>query len=199
MPAWPLKRKSKSKPKPRTFLEQKKIMNLRNKFRLLVATVSLWFISLVDWIKNAVGATRETVEFANIAEGQSVTGMKAYIADAAIANRYSIVIFGSDQYHCAIGAANTEAPLGVATDSVATADLSVPINVAVFGACVGTQKVVLGGTVAAGDYLQSNGDGTAIKLKTTTGTWYKIGRALAAGVSGDTIEFAPCLPDSITI
>ena len=42
--------------------------------------------------------------------------------------------------------------------------------------------------------LQSNGDGTAIKLLTTTGTFYNLGRALMAGVSGDVIEFAHTFP-----
>jgi hypothetical protein len=55
-------------------------------------------------------------------------------------------------------------------------------------------KVALGGTVAAGDMLQSNGDGTAIKLLTTTGTFYNIGRALQAGVAGDIIEFQHSFP-----
>lgn len=138
------------------------------------------------------------VQFCNIAEGTSVTGNKAYIPDAAI-SRYNLVKQGSDDVHVAVSAANTDIPLGVTTDEVATADIATPINVAVFGACVGTQRIALGGTVAAGDFLQSNGDGTAIKLKTTTGSWYKIGRALMAGVSGDTIEFSPCMPDLIVV
>ena len=68
------------------------------------------------------------------------------------------------------------------------------VNVALLGCANGTLKVVLGGSVNAGDLLQSNGDGTAIKLLTTTGTFYCIGRALMSGVSGDTIEFAHCFP-----
>jgi hypothetical protein len=60
-------------------------------------------------------------------------------------------------------------------------------------------KVQCGGTVAAGDLLQSNGDGTAIKLKTTTGSWYYFGRALQAGASGDIIEFAPTLPVKVVV
>lgn len=137
---------------------------------------------------------RAGARFANIAEGQASTGFKSYIADAALTNRYSVVIQGVTDTSVAIGAANTEIPLGVATDSVETANIDVPVTVGLLGVANGTLKVVLGGTVAAGDLLQSNGDGTAIKLKTTTGTWYIIGRALMAGVSGDTVEFAHCFP-----
>lgn len=139
------------------------------------------------------------VHFANIAEGTAGTGNKSYIADAAIPNRFSLVIIGSVATNCAIGAANTEIPLGITTDSVATADLDVPVNVAILGAANGTMRCTLGGTVAAGDFLQSNGDGTVITLKATTGTWYNIGRALMAGVSGDVIEFAHCVPIKVVI
>jgi hypothetical protein len=84
--------------------------------------------------------------------------------------------------------------LGVCTDSVETSNLEVAVNVALLGNATGTLKVVLGGTVTAGDFLQSNGDGTAIKLLTTTGTFYNIGRALQSGVAGDTIEFMHTFP-----
>ncbi len=68
------------------------------------------------------------------------------------------------------------------------------VNIALLGVANGTLKVALGGTVAAGDMLQSNGDGTASKLLTTTGTFYNVGRALQAGVAGDIIEFQHSFP-----
>lgn len=151
---------------------------------------------LIGWLPGS--AFRPNVQFANIAEGTSDTGNKPYIPDAAI-SRYNLVKQGSDDVHVAVSAANTDIPLGVTTDSCDASNLDLPINVAVFGAASGTKRIALGGTVAAGDFLQSNGDGTAIKLKTTTGSWYKIGRALMAGVSGDTIEFAPCMPDLVVV
>ena len=134
------------------------------------------------------------VEFANIGEGQASTGNKSYLPDAAIPNRHSLVILGSAATNIAPSAANTDIPLGVCTDAPETANLDVPVNVALLGCAHGTLKVVLGGTVAAGDMLQSNGDGTAIKLLTTTGTFYNLGRALMPGVAGDTIEFAHTFP-----
>ncbi|MDB6022611.1 MAG: hypothetical protein JWQ04_2468 [Pedosphaera sp.] len=134
------------------------------------------------------------ITFCNIAEGTAGTGNKSYLPDAAITNRFNLVIIGSSQNNVTPSAANTDIPLGVCTDAPESTNLDVPVNVAVLGCANGTLKVVLGGTVAAGDMLQSNGDGTAIKLLTTTGTFYNIGRALMAGVAGDTIEFAHSFP-----
>ena len=134
------------------------------------------------------------VLFANIAEGQSGTGNKSYLPDVAITNRFNLVIIGSSQNNITPSAANTDNPLGICTDAPDSTILDVPVNVALLGCANGTLKVVLNGTVNAGDSLQSNGDGTAIKLLTTTGTFYNIGRALMAGVAGDTIEFAHTLP-----
>ena len=138
--------------------------------------------------------SRRRAEFANIAEGSTLTGNKSYLPDAAIANRFNLVIIGSSQNNITPSAANTDIPLGVCTDSPDATNLDVPVNVALLGCSKGTLKVVLGGTVNAGDMLQSNGDGTAIKLLTTTGTFYNIGRALMSGVSGDVIEFAHTFP-----
>lgn len=144
---------------------------------------------------------RRKVEFANnFLEGTHVTGNITLISDSAFTNRYSIVILGSISGNCAPSSANTDIPLGICTDAPQPTDLNnptdldQPVNVALLGATLGTQKVILGGTVARGDMLQSNGDGTSIKLLTTTGTFYNIGRALMAGAAGDTIEFVPTFP-----
>jgi hypothetical protein len=143
-------------------------------------------------VKAILGSSE--VAFANIAEGSAASGNKSYLPDVAITNRYNLVIIGSSQNNVTPSAANTDIPLGVCTDSPDSTLLDVPVNVALLGCSNGTLKVVLGGTVNAGDMLQSNGDGTAIKLLTTTGTFYNIGRALMAGVAGDTIEFSHSFP-----
>jgi hypothetical protein len=132
--------------------------------------------------------------FANIAEGSAATGNKSYLPDIAIANRHTLVIIGSAATSVTPSAANTDIPLGVCTDAAESTSLDVPVSVAILGSANGTLKVVLGGNISAGDFLQSNGDGTAIKLLTTTGTFYNIGRALMAGSAGDTIEFAHTFP-----
>ncbi len=134
--------------------------------------------------------TPPRVQLANIAEGQSSSGNKSYLPDAAIALRYTLVKFGSDQSHIVAGSNNTEIPLGVATDSADAANLDVPVNVALLGSASGTLKAQCGGTVNYGDFLQSKGDGTVQALLATTGTFYRIGRALQSGVAGDVIEFS---------
>jgi hypothetical protein len=130
--------------------------------------------------------------FANIAEGSRQSGNITKLTDAAFTTRFFLVKIGSDSDHVAASAANTDIPLGVCTDEAPGVEELV--NIALLGVANGTLKVALGGTVAAGDMLQSNGDGTAIKLLTTTGTFYNIGRALQAGVAGDIIEFQHSFP-----
>jgi hypothetical protein len=148
-------------------------------------------------LKTALRALRPggaRAAFANIGEGSHGTGNKSYLPDTAIANRFNLVIIGSSQNNITPSSANTDIPLGICTDAPDATLLDVPVNVALLGCANGTLKVVLGGTVTAGNFLQSNGDGTAIALLTTTGTFYNIGRALMSGVAGDTIEFAHTLP-----
>lgn len=145
-------------------------------------------------LHSAFRISRSAISFANIAEGSSWLGNKSYLPDVAITNRFNLVVIGSSQNNVTPSAANTDMPLGVCTDAPESTNLDVPVNVAILGCANGTLKVVLGGTVNAGDLLQSNGDGTAVKLLTTTGTFYCIGRALMSGIAGDTIEFAHSFP-----
>jgi hypothetical protein len=154
------------------------------------------FLNLL-WPRRAAAPTLARARFANIGEGQAGTGNKSYLPDTAIASRYNLVIIGSSQYNITPSSANTDLPLGICTDSPDATLLDVPVNVALLGCANGTLKVVLNGSVNAGDLLQSNGDGTAIKLLTTAGTFYAIGRALMAGVAGDTIEFAHTFPQKV--
>lgn len=123
---------------------------------------------------------------ANIGEGTHGSGQITKLTDAAITGRYKVVKVGSDSAHIAIVAAATDVPLGICPDEASAAEL--PVNVQLFGGGVGTKKCLLGGTVAMNDELSSS-NGTVIKLPVASGTYYVIGRALAAGVSGDTIEF----------
>ena len=165
-------------------------------YRSLFLTLAFFVIG----VRNAFSSRADqTPQFANIGEGQSSTGCKSYFPDAALANRFMIVKIGSDQYHCAATAATTDIPLGIAMDSADAANLDVPINIGLLGCMTGTGKVLLGGTVAAGDFLATGAAGTAVIMPTTTGTWYRIGRALSAGVSGDVIEFAHEVPGKYII
>jgi len=128
---------------------------------------------------------------ANIGEGTHGSGQVTKSTGAAIVGRYKVVKKGADDDHVIIVAAATDVPVGVVGDEASAAEM--PVDVQCFGGGVGTKKVLLGGTVAFWDELSSS-NGTAIKLPTAAGTYYPFGRALQAGVSGDTIEFAPAMP-----
>ncbi|MDB6108263.1 MAG: hypothetical protein JWR69_13 [Pedosphaera sp.] len=133
------------------------------------------------------------VEFANVAEGTHTNGQITRLTDAALATRFFVVKIGSDADHVAVSAANTDIPLGICTDEAPAAEELV--SIALLGAAPGTLKAVAGAAIAAGAFIQSNGDGTVITLKATSGTWYIIGRAItAAAAANDVIEFDPCLP-----
>lgn len=57
-------------------------------------------------------------------------------------------------------------------------------------ALVGVEKCVLGGTVAAGDYVSSDANGKAVTATATAGATTGtriVGQALAAGVAGDLV------------
>ena len=118
--------------------------------------------------------------------GRSLNGLKTYLADAAI-TRNHLVKIGSDAVHVAVSAGATDKTLGIAQDQAEAAEDA--IQVAVLGACHGTQIVIAAAAITLGDWVQSNGDG---KVKTLVATGYAIGRALqAASGDGDLIEIAP--------
>ena len=124
----------------------------------------------------------------NIAEGTH-NGTITKKTDAAIATRFLFGKKGSDDDHIAVCTSDTDNPYGVITDEATAAEEIV--NVALLGAAQETRKITLGGTVAVGDYLTCDANSKGKKLPTASGTYYICGRALMAGVSGDTIEFDP--------
>jgi len=132
--------------------------------------------------------TSPRLAFANIAEGTHA-GNITKKTDGAITTRYLLAKRGSDDDHITPCTAATDIPLGVITDEAAAAEE--PVNMALLGSRGETLRITLGGTVAQGDFLTTDSTGKAQKLPATTGTYYIIGRALAAGVSGDVIEFDP--------
>jgi hypothetical protein len=126
---------------------------------------------------------------------RNLSGIKTYFANSAqtLATtapwtyRYSVVIFGTDQFHCAVGQAAGEVVLGICWD---LPDLPQdPVQVAICDAIQGTSLVVATGVIAAGTFLKSNGDGTVIALGATGATTCMIGTALTASTAtGDYIE-----------
>jgi hypothetical protein len=127
---------------------------------------------------------------------RSESGIKTYFANSAQTlaatapwtYRYSVVIFGSDQWHCAVGQNQGEVPLGVCWDLPDSPQD--PVQVAIVDCIQGTTLVVATGAIAAGTFLKSNGDGTVVAWATGS-TTCMIGVALtASSATGDYIEMA---------
>jgi len=124
--------------------------------------------------------------------GRNSDGIKTMLADAAI-TRGMFVKFGTNEDHVAKTAGATDVPMGIALDDALAAED--PIAVAILGACKGTQLVIAGAAVAVGAHVQATTGGLAITLASTG---FRAGLALQASLaSGDVIEIAPCLAESL--
>lgn len=106
--------------------------------------------------------------------------IQAWKVDAAIAKGKAVKI-GSDDKHVAVGAANTDACIGIIQNAPDTAEDTA--EVAVSG---GGGKGLLGESVAAGQPLCSDTDGSLVKPNALGD--YVIAHAMQAGVSGDLID-----------
>lgn len=131
---------------------------------------------------------------ANIAEGQSLTGMKSYAATSAFATRFRLGKLGANAQSITIVTAATDKPLAVVTDEGAIGDY---VSGQLLGGTVGTQKVALNSTVGLGDSLTPDATGYARTLPTADGVYWVFGIALQAGVAGEVIEFLPSFPKQI--
>jgi len=107
---------------------------------------------------------------------------KSIKCTAALATAYLIAKFGADDDTLAQATASTEELVGVFqhTTSAIGEEVRVMLD--------GISRVVLGGTVARGNYLTSDANGKAVAAAPGAGVnAYVIGQALASGVAGDII------------
>lgn len=107
---------------------------------------------------------------------------KSVKCTAALATAYLIAKFGADDDTLAQATSSTEELVGVFqhTTSVAGDEVRVMLD--------GISRIVLGGTVARGNYLTSDANGKAVAAAPGAGVnAYVIGQALASGVAGDII------------
>lgn len=105
---------------------------------------------------------------------------RSRVAEGAV-GRYRIVKAGTGVKSCVLAAAATDKLLGTSDELPHTAGELVDVAVG------SVPNVVLGGTVAQGDWLTSDANGAAIAT-TTTGNRV-IGYAEIAGVAGDEITY----------
>jgi len=108
--------------------------------------------------------------------------VNTYFCDAAIAKGKAVKI-GTDKQHVAVGAANTDKCIGIAQNTVTTAEDAV--EVAMVG---GGAKGLLGEGVSAGAYLVSHTDGTLVKANTAGD--HVCAMALEDGDASDLINVA---------
>lgn len=108
--------------------------------------------------------------------------IKTYRATSAVGGRL-IVKPGTNDFDVIPAAAATDKLIGVSTEvDAASGDPCDVIH-------TGTAPVKLGGTVAAGDYITSDGAAKGVKCNPSTGTTAQyVGKAIQAGVSGDIID-----------
>lgn len=112
------------------------------------------------------------------------SGNKGYVATAALADGLAVKIASNA---VVVATAATDKIIGVTVGAIAAGET----GTIRLRSAQGTMKVKLGGTVAVGDRITSNGAGALIT--TTTAANEVVGVALEAGVSGDFIEAMPSL------
>lgn len=107
------------------------------------------------------------------------SGNKGYVATAALADGIAVKIASGQ---VVVATAATDKIIGVTLGAIAAGET----GTIRLRSGAGTAKVKLGGTVAVGDAVTSNGAGALIT--TVIAGNQVVGQALEAGVSGDIIE-----------
>lgn len=140
--------------------------------------------------------TAVLISACNIGEG-SWTGSFSKYSDAAIAQRFLLVKFGSDVEHVAINGVN-DRPLGICSDEAAAGGELVAVQF--LSATNTTRKAVASEAIALTDELYTAAGGKVQNLPAGAGTYYKIGRPLqTAAADGDVIAFEPCYPVAVIV
>jgi hypothetical protein len=120
------------------------------------------------------------------------TGLqRTYTIEDSTMELYKGVIYGTAEGSCKKATATGQYPLGVVNnderlnDPLRAGGDQTGRNVSVM--VEGCAEITLGGTVAYGDILVLTAGGLAIKLPTAAGSYFTLGIAEKAGVSGDII------------
>lgn len=123
---------------------------------------------------------------------------KTLKSSAAIATKYLLGKFGADAEHVAVIAAASDKPLGVMSDEASAAEEE--IFVEQLGLTNRTVPMVAKVAIALDADVYSYGDGKVTIKPTAAGTYWRIGRAMAAaGADGDVIEVEPCRPRKLVV
>ena len=157
---------------------------------------------LVERFAAWLGLSREPsggIQFANVGEGTHEKGHKTYLADAATTSRYLIYEQGSTADNCKL-ALGTNEPLGVSDDQPLTNYLDEGIAIKLFGATVGTTRMISDGTVTNGSRvaLLKDGTGRVTVPGGGAGNFRVVGKAIIPSdaniTAGEPIEVIPFQP-----
>lgn len=117
-------------------------------------------------------------------------GTKTEVAGVTLLERDLLVSYNATGNILPAGA-DTDAPIGVATDSAQAGDA---VSVSLLGASANTLKVIAAAPVGAGDFLVAAASGRTAPLPTEPGRYFVIGRALTSAMEGQRIEMDPSFP-----
>jgi hypothetical protein len=153
-----------------------------NLILLLAAVAACFALGLL--IHRLFGGSAR-IEVCNIGEGRHADGHITYIADAAHAERYSLVKRGVGGASSTAICGAADVPIGVSNDEPGAGD---PHRVALFSAA-GTRLMVASAAITQDALLEPAANGRVATAGTGTGTHYIVGRALtAASAAGQFVE-----------
>lgn len=148
-------------------------------------------------VRRAFGVPAGIIAINGISGGRHENARLSLFADDAITTRYYLVKRGSDSNHFAVCAAASDEPLGVCFDQPSDAEYSAGVQL--LGGCSGTVPVVAAETIAADDWLYSNGDGRVQDEPTVAGTFWMVGKAKDGASANQPLEMEPCTPIRVVV
>lgn len=162
-----------------------------NTLTILALIIGLVAIALAcGWLRR--NARDYSICLENVGEGTHDGGRVTLKADAAVGTRYLLAKRGTDVDHVDICGAS-DVPLGVFTDEAAA--IEDQVGVELLGANTRTLLMVASETMTFDDDVYAAASGKVQDLPTGAGTYYKVGKAVSAGVADGLIEVVPCFPE----
>lgn len=148
-------------------------------------------------IASAIYRYRNTVVASNALDsGTHARNALNYVTDGAI-GCYRLVKIGSESTVVDVCGAN-DSPLGITQDEASEANDLIAVHLLGCG-LDGTQKVIASGSITAGAEVYTAADGAVSEKSNTSGSYYKIGKALQAATDGEFVEIVSCYPELVTV
>lgn len=130
----------------------------------------------------------------NLIPGENVVSLLPTAAHAANV----LVKWGADAQHYAVCGAN-DFPIGFVESNVLAGETGRAQAVCLLGSYRRPLAMTCSETIAYTDELYTAAAGAVQNLPVVTGTYYKVGRPLAAGVSGAGVPAQHCYPVAVAV